>query len=175
MLMRHWDRRDSRGQWSSEPWLFSTVSFLLTSFLSTNTYNGHHDFAISVFARAMSPHEQPDSSSTSNTTVPLSRTTSLTVPLERTTSQSTTGTSQLSTSRNDHAAILHPGTIKINVKGAFIVDDEIPAQSTEASPAIGPGEHLDEDWPDYKHDTNDIRLPNQSGAVSHVAVDVSCA
>lgn len=124
----------------------------------------------------MSPHEQADSTQASNTSAPLSRTTSLTVALERTTSQSTTGTStRPSTARNDDDAVLHPGTIKINVKGAFIVDDETPAQSTEASPAIGPGERPDEDWPDYKHDTNDIRLPNQSGAVSHVAVDVSCA
>lgn len=116
----------------------------------------------------------PEPSQTLNTTAPLSRTTSLTVPLERTTSQNTSGTStRPNSSRNDNDAILHPGTIKINVKGAFIVDDETPAQSTEASPAVGPGENPDEDWPEYKHDTNDIRLPNQSGAVSHVAVDVS--
>ena len=54
--------------------------------------------------------------------------------------------------------ILHPGNVRINVQGAFIVDEEQP--STPLSE-------------DYEHDTKDIRLPNHTEVVSHIAVDVS--
>ena len=64
-------------------------------------------------------------------------------------------TRQLSTIDN---AILSPGTVKINVKGAFIVEDE----------PIGAGISLEDG---AQHDT-DIRLPNHSAVVSHVALDV---
>lgn len=53
--------------------------------------------------------------------------------------------------------ILHPGTVRINVQGAFIVDDEAVTPRSE----------------DYEHDPRDIRLPNHTAVVSHVAVDVS--
>ena len=59
-------------------------------------------------------------------------------------------------------ALDHPGAIKINVKGAFIVD-----QDPSVSPVISAADGLE-----YKHDTRDIRLPNHKVAVSHVAVDV---
>lgn len=55
--------------------------------------------------------------------------------------------------------ILHPGTVRINVQGAFIVDDEPVTPRSD----------------DYEHDPRDIRLPNHTALVSHVAVDVSCA
>lgn len=59
-----------------------------------------------------------------------------------------------------------PAAIKINVQGAFIVDEDSPAASP--SPPL-----LVEDASlEYKHDTNDIRLPNHKAVVSHVAVDV---
>ena len=67
--------------------------------------------------------------------------------------------------RLDNEAALRPGTIKVNVQGAFIVDEDSPSPS----PTRGPGE----DGFEYKNDTKDIRLPNQAGGVSHVAVDVS--
>ena len=57
--------------------------------------------------------------------------------------------------------ISRPGTVKINVQGAFIVDED-------GSPRPGtPGE-------DHDHDphTKDIRLPNHTAVVSHIAVDV---
>lgn len=57
-----------------------------------------------------------------------------------------------------HETISHPGNVRINVQGAFIVDDEQP--STPQSE-------------DYEHDPRDIRLPNHTAVVSHVAVDVS--
>jgi hypothetical protein len=56
-------------------------------------------------------------------------------------------------------AILHPGTVRINVQGAFIVDDVPDSPRSE----------------DYEHDPRDIRLPNHTSVVSHVAVDVSCS
>lgn len=56
-------------------------------------------------------------------------------------------------------AITNPGTVKINVKGAFIVDDEPRSKS----PVNTDGVH-------YEH--KDIRLPHHKGVVSHVAVDV---
>ena len=54
--------------------------------------------------------------------------------------------------------VLHPGTVRINVQGAFIVDDEQPSTPRTE---------------DYEHDPRDIRLPNHTTVVSHVAVDVS--
>lgn len=55
--------------------------------------------------------------------------------------------------------IIRPGAVRINVKGAFIVDEEA------ASPRSS-----DEDG--AVHEKNDIRLPHHTSVVSHVAVDV---
>lgn len=54
--------------------------------------------------------------------------------------------------------IQHPGSVRINVQGAFIVDEEQPETPQSE---------------DYEHDPHDIRLPNHTSVVSHVAVDVS--
>jgi hypothetical protein len=48
--------------------------------------------------------------------------------------------------------------VKINVQGAFIVDEEQPGTPQSE---------------DYEHDPKDIRLPNHTAVVSHIAVDVS--
>lgn len=61
--------------------------------------------------------------------------------------------------------IQHPGSIIINVQGAFIVDD------TPQTP-IGAS---DPSQDDYMHHTQDIRLPNHKAVVSHIAVDVRYA
>ncbi|OAL49556.1 fumble-domain-containing protein [Pyrenochaeta sp. DS3sAY3a] len=53
--------------------------------------------------------------------------------------------------------ILHPGNVRINVQGAFIVDEEVPGTPQSE---------------DYEHDPKDIRLPNHTSIVSHVAVDI---
>ena len=58
------------------------------------------------------------------------------------------------------STIIHPGSVKINVKGAFIVDQE------STTPRNGRGS------PDH-HQTSDIRLPNHTAVVSHIAIDVS--
>ena len=55
--------------------------------------------------------------------------------------------------------ILSPGAVKINVQGAFIVDEESSVEDA-------PGED------GAQHDTRDIRLPNHKAVVSHVALDV---
>ncbi|KAJ5885073.1 hypothetical protein N7495_009583 [Penicillium taxi] len=55
-------------------------------------------------------------------------------------------------------ALIHPGSVKINVTGAFIVDDEPRSRSPEAD-----GVH---------YENKDIRLPHHTGVVSHVAVDI---
>jgi hypothetical protein len=52
--------------------------------------------------------------------------------------------------------------VRIDVKGAYIVDEE-------------PSDDGEEEWEmeeDYQHDTNDIRLPHHRSLVSHMAVDV---
>jgi len=54
-------------------------------------------------------------------------------------------------------AILHPGSVRINVQGAFIVDEEQPGTPQSE---------------DYEHDPHDIRLPNHTAVVSHIALDV---
>ncbi|KAK5663226.1 hypothetical protein OQA88_6644 [Cercophora sp. LCS_1] len=54
----------------------------------------------------------------------------------------------------------HPGSVRINVKGAFIVDQG----STTPTSSNGRGS------PVY-HETKDIRLPNHTAVVSHIAID----
>ncbi|OJZ88980.1 pantothenate kinase [Aspergillus piperis CBS 112811] len=56
-------------------------------------------------------------------------------------------------------AITNPGSVKINVKGAFIVDDDPRSKS----PVRTDGVH---------YEGHDIRLPHHTGLVSHVAVDI---
>ena len=57
-------------------------------------------------------------------------------------------------------AITNPGAVKINVEGAFIVDEDPRSKS----PVRTEGVH---------YEGSDIRLPHHTGLVSHVAVDVS--
>jgi type II pantothenate kinase len=71
-------------------------------------------------------------------------------------------------------AISHPGAVRINVQGAFIVDEEngpsTPSseRSSETSMSL---KELEDGG--YEHDGKDIRLPNHTQGVSHIAVDVS--
>ena len=55
--------------------------------------------------------------------------------------------------------ILSPGAVKINVQGAFIVD-QVPSNTADQSDDGA------------QHDTKDIRLPNHKAVVSHVALDI---
>ena len=55
-----------------------------------------------------------------------------------------------------------PSDVKINVKGAFIVDDESPSpEPTDDTASEG-----------VYFEKKDIRLPHHTAVVSHVAVDV---
>lgn len=68
-------------------------------------------------------------------------------------------TTAASTSASDiHDTILHPGNVRINVQGAFIVDDNSEPTTPHSE--------------DYEHDPRDIRLPHHTEVVSHVAVDI---
>lgn len=62
--------------------------------------------------------------------------------------------------------ITRPGSVKINVTGAFIVDPDAatPAQNGSDNGRVSPSHH----------ETSDIRLPNHTAIVSHIAVDVRC-
>lgn len=61
------------------------------------------------------------------------------------------------------STIGHPGSVRINVKGAYIADSAEPATPVSGSP-VGSS----------YHETKDIRLPNHTAVVSHIAADV-CA
>jgi hypothetical protein len=69
---------------------------------------------------------------------------------------------EVDSSRRLEDAITNPGTVKINVEGAFIVED---------LPATTPDSIAEEEGVHYER--KDIRLPHHTGVVSHVAVDVS--
>ncbi|KAL2261032.1 hypothetical protein VTK26DRAFT_4794 [Humicola hyalothermophila] len=56
----------------------------------------------------------------------------------------------------------HPGSVRINVKGAFIVDQDSATPTSPSGRSGSPGHH----------ETKDIRLPNHTAVVSHIAVDI---
>ncbi|GAB1311679.1 hypothetical protein MFIFM68171_01889 [Madurella fahalii] len=56
----------------------------------------------------------------------------------------------------------HPGSVRINVKGAFIVDQDSATPTSSNGRSGSPGHH----------DTKDIRLPNHTAVVSHIAIDI---
>ncbi|KAI3335453.1 fumble-domain-containing protein [Ustulina deusta] len=61
------------------------------------------------------------------------------------------------------STISHPGSVRINVKGAFIVD----GTDQPATPANGYSNANGS-----YHEGKDIRLPNHTAVVSHIAVDI---
>uniref|UniRef100_A0A8H7NKB1 Pantothenate kinase n=1 Tax=Bionectria ochroleuca TaxID=29856 RepID=A0A8H7NKB1_BIOOC len=70
---------------------------------------------------------------------------------------------RLTTSTDEiNNTIIRPGSVKINVKGAFIVDPDT------ATPALSNGGRHS---PTH-HETSDIRLPNHTAVVSHIAIDI---
>ncbi|KEZ41357.1 Pantothenate kinase [Scedosporium apiospermum] len=70
---------------------------------------------------------------------------------------------EATTAEEIHQTIIHPGSVRINVEGAFIVESppgsptEQPVKSGRISPT---------------QETSDIRLPNHTAVVSHIAVDI---
>ncbi|KXJ93767.1 fumble-domain-containing protein [Microdochium bolleyi] len=86
------------------------------------------------------------------------------------------------------STIHHPGSVRINVKGAFIVDGTEPGTpaptSNSATSSILGGGGNSPGLPPHTgsgsngggsggyHETKDIRLPNHTAVVSHIAVDI---
>jgi hypothetical protein len=69
-----------------------------------------------------------------------------------------------------------PLDVRIDVKGAYIINTEEAASTSEDESLGLPKDLVDlelEDPEDYEHDSNDIRLPQNRSVVSHMAVDVS--
>ncbi|KAF7553018.1 hypothetical protein G7046_g7222 [Stylonectria norvegica] len=64
------------------------------------------------------------------------------------------------------STITRPGSVKINVKGAFIVDPDT------ATPALRNGDAPNGRLSPSHPETSDIRLPNHTAVVSHIAVDI---
>ncbi|EEY15957.1 conserved hypothetical protein [Verticillium alfalfae VaMs.102] len=71
----------------------------------------------------------------------------------------------MTTTEEIDSTIIRPGSVRINVKGAFIVD---PDSSSPKDPAAAATGRIS---PTH-HETSDIRLPNHTAVVSHIAVDV---
>ncbi|KAI1851995.1 hypothetical protein JX265_008199 [Neoarthrinium moseri] len=61
------------------------------------------------------------------------------------------------------STIIHPGSVRINVKGAFIVDTPESGTPNGMSPSPQGSSY---------YETKDIRLPNHTAVVSHIAVDI---
>lgn len=69
-----------------------------------------------------------------------------------------------------------PASVKINVQGAFIVQDETNSGNRNGVKNGNGNGHANEETPhaDYVHfEHKDIRLPHHVDVVSHIAVDVS--
>jgi type II pantothenate kinase len=76
---------------------------------------------------------------------------------------------RLSTSIDDmEQAIAQPGSIKINVAGAYIIhhNDSSSPDRSPPRPGFNDEEHT------FQHHKRDIRLPNHTAVVSHVAADI---
>ncbi|KAM7222802.1 pantothenate kinase [Rhypophila decipiens] len=73
-------------------------------------------------------------------------------------------------------ALSHPGSVRINVKGAFIVDQDAtppsPSINGENGTGVGPASNGNGRASPSNHETKDIRLPNHTAVVSHIAVDI---
>ncbi|KAI0552273.1 fumble-domain-containing protein [Xylaria curta] len=70
-------------------------------------------------------------------------------------------TNSATTTAEIDSTISHPGSVRINVKGAFIVD----GTEQPSTPANG---YTNGSY----HEGKDIRLPNHTAVVSHIAVDI---
>jgi hypothetical protein len=75
----------------------------------------------------------------------------------------------MTTTEEIESTIIHPGSVRINVKGAFIVD---PGSNSPANPS-NPATTTNTGRGSPTHpETSDIRLPNHTAVVSHIAIDV---
>ena len=70
------------------------------------------------------------------------------------------------------SAINQPGSIRLDVSGAHIIDHEGDETPEVLSQANSPSRSPDGDEQLYQHHNRDIRLPNHKSVVSHVAADI---
>ncbi|KAK0613066.1 fumble-domain-containing protein [Bombardia bombarda] len=91
--------------------------------------------------------------------------------------QTATSTAEIDT------ALSHPGSVRINVKGAFIVDQDSASSGSGsgcsdssnaggASSITSPAEPTSGRTSPTPYETKDIRLPNHTAVVSHIAIDI---
>ncbi|QIW95117.1 hypothetical protein AMS68_000635 [Peltaster fructicola] len=66
------------------------------------------------------------------------------------------------------STIAAPGSIKINVTDAYIIDHDLASESTGSSPHS----NAEDTETTAQHHKRDIRLPNHTAVVSHVAADI---
>lgn len=71
-----------------------------------------------------------------------------------------------STAAEMQSTIQEPGSIKINVTGAYIIKRDSASQPTTPGTVTPPEPY------EYEHDKRDIRLPNHTATISHVAADI---
>ena len=69
------------------------------------------------------------------------------------------------------STINRPGSIQLDVTGAYIIDHE-EENDLERSNETSPAASQDGEEQTYQHHNRDIRLPNHTAVVSHVAADI---
>ena len=69
------------------------------------------------------------------------------------------------------STINQPGSIKINVTGAYVIDHE-EEDVSQGSNSSSPTASQEGEEHSYQHHNRDIRLPNHTSIVSHVAADI---
>lgn len=69
------------------------------------------------------------------------------------------------------STINQPGSIKINVTGAYIINHE-DEETSHGSNSSSPSANQETEEHSYQHHKRDIRLPNHTSTVSHVAADI---
>ncbi|KAM0322707.1 hypothetical protein ACHAQA_009298 [Verticillium albo-atrum] len=77
----------------------------------------------------------------------------------------------MTTTEEIDSTIIRPGSVRINVKGAFIVDPDSSSPKAPATAAAAAAAATGRISPTH-HETSDIRLPNHTAVVSHIAVDI---
>jgi type II pantothenate kinase len=70
------------------------------------------------------------------------------------------------------STIIRPGSVKINVKGAFIVDPDTATPASTSGASAGGLTSLNGRTSPSHPETSDIRLPYHTAIVSHIAIDV---
>jgi type II pantothenate kinase len=70
------------------------------------------------------------------------------------------------------STIIRPGSVKINVKGAFIVDPDTATPASTSGASAGGLTSINGRMSPTHPETSDIRLPYHTAIVSHIAIDV---